>query len=77
MKENMKESPKILGLDVSSKTIGIALFDINSKELLEIAKAALAEAGCIPTVKASLLVAPWHLTRARPRSEAARMMTAR
>jgi RNase H-fold protein (predicted Holliday junction resolvase) len=36
MKENMKESPKILGLDVSSKTIGIALFDINSKELLEL-----------------------------------------
>lgn len=36
MKENMKESPKILGLDVSSKTIGIALFDINSKQLLEL-----------------------------------------
>jgi hypothetical protein len=29
-------SPKILGLDVSTKTIGIALFDINSEKLLEL-----------------------------------------
>ncbi|MCF8339811.1 MAG: hypothetical protein K9I82_02465 [Chitinophagaceae bacterium] len=29
-------SPKVLGLDVSTKTIGIALFDINSEELLEL-----------------------------------------
>jgi hypothetical protein len=36
MKDNIKETPKVLGLDVSSKTIGIALFDINSKELLEL-----------------------------------------
>jgi hypothetical protein len=31
-----KTSPKVLGLDVSSKTIGIALFDIQTKELLEL-----------------------------------------
>jgi len=31
-----KDSPKILGLDVSTKTIGIALFDIESKNLLEL-----------------------------------------
>ena len=36
MKENIKESPKVLGLDISSKTIGIALFDINTKQLLEL-----------------------------------------
>lgn len=29
-------SPKVLGLDVSTKTIGIALFDINSEKLLEL-----------------------------------------
>lgn len=29
-------SPKVLGLDVSSKTIGFALFDIETKELLEL-----------------------------------------
>jgi len=31
-----KNSPKILGLDVSTKTIGWALFDIGSKNLLEL-----------------------------------------
>jgi hypothetical protein len=31
-----KDSPKILGLDISTKTIGWALFDIESKELLEL-----------------------------------------
>jgi RNase H-fold protein (predicted Holliday junction resolvase) len=31
-----EKSPKILSLDVSTKTIGIALFDIESKELLEL-----------------------------------------
>ena len=31
-----KDSPKILGLDVSTKTIGWALFDIQSRELLEL-----------------------------------------
>ena len=36
MKKTLKESPKVLGLDVSSKTIGIALFDIESEELLEL-----------------------------------------
>lgn len=36
MKKNLKESPKVLGLDISTKTIGWALFDIKSKELLEL-----------------------------------------
>lgn len=31
-----KDSPKVLGLDVSTKTIGWALFDIQSKNLLEL-----------------------------------------
>ena len=31
-----KNSPKVLGLDVSTKTIGLALFDIQTKELLEL-----------------------------------------
>lgn len=32
----LKESPKVLGLDVSTRTIGVALFDIQTKELLEL-----------------------------------------
>jgi len=36
MKRTLKESPKVLGLDVSTKTIGWALFDIQSGELLEL-----------------------------------------
>jgi RNase H-fold protein (predicted Holliday junction resolvase) len=36
MKKSLKESPKVLGLDVSTKTIGWALFDMNTKELLEL-----------------------------------------
>ena len=36
IKNKLKESPKVLGLDVSTKTIGWALFDIQSKELLEL-----------------------------------------
>ena len=32
----MKQSPKVLGLDISTKKIGWALFDIESKELLEL-----------------------------------------
>ena len=36
MKKTLKESPKVLGLDVSTKTIGWALFDIQTKELLEL-----------------------------------------
>lgn len=37
MAKNIKKnSPKILGLDVSTKTIGWALFDIQTKELLEL-----------------------------------------
>jgi len=36
MKKNLKETPKVLGLDVSTKTIGWALFDIQSQELLEL-----------------------------------------
>ena len=31
-----KESPKVLGLDVSTKTIGMALFDIQTRNLLEL-----------------------------------------
>lgn len=31
-----KDSPKVLGLDVSTKTIGWALFDIGTKNLLEL-----------------------------------------
>ena len=31
-----KDSPKVLGLDVSTKTIGWSLFDIQSKDLLEL-----------------------------------------
>jgi RNase H-fold protein (predicted Holliday junction resolvase) len=31
-----KDSPKVLGLDVSTRTIGVALFDIQTKELLEL-----------------------------------------
>jgi hypothetical protein len=31
-----KDSPKVLGLDVSTKTIGWALFDIQTRELLEL-----------------------------------------
>lgn len=34
--DNLKESPKVLGLDVSTRTIGIALFNIQNKELLEL-----------------------------------------
>lgn len=36
MKKILKESPKVLGLDVSTQTIGVALFDIQSRELLEL-----------------------------------------
>ena len=36
MKRTLKESPKVLGLDVSTRTIGWALFDIQSRELLEL-----------------------------------------
>ena len=37
MTKNIKQdSPKVLGLDVSSKTIGWALFDIETKNLLEL-----------------------------------------
>lgn len=36
MKKDLKESPKVLGLDVSTKTVGWALFDIQTKELLEL-----------------------------------------
>jgi len=35
-KEIKKDSPKVLGLDVSTKTIGWALFDIETKNLLEL-----------------------------------------
>ena len=37
MRKNIaKDSPKILGLDVSTKTIGWALFDVDTKNLLEL-----------------------------------------
>jgi RNase H-fold protein (predicted Holliday junction resolvase) len=36
IKNKLKESPKVLGLDVSTRTIGIALFDILNRELLEL-----------------------------------------
>lgn len=37
MKKNIsKDSPKVLGLDISTKTIGVALFDISTKQLLEL-----------------------------------------
>jgi len=35
-KSDLKNSPKVLGLDVSTRTIGWALFDIKSQELLEL-----------------------------------------
>lgn len=35
-KQLKKDSPKVLGLDVSTKTIGWALFDIETKNLLEL-----------------------------------------
>lgn len=34
--EKFKKKPKILGLDISTKTIGWALFDINESKLLEL-----------------------------------------
>jgi len=36
MKKTLKESPKVLGLDVSTKTIGWALFEIQTQQLLEL-----------------------------------------
>ena len=36
MAKTMKYSPKVLGLDISTKTIGWALFDIKTQELLEL-----------------------------------------
>ena len=36
MIKDFKETPKVLGLDVSTKTIGWALFDIETKQLLEL-----------------------------------------
>ena len=36
MTKKIENNPKILGLDVSTKTIGWALFDITTKELLEL-----------------------------------------
>ena len=38
MSKNIKNSPKVLGLDVSTRTIGWALFDIQSQELLELSQ---------------------------------------
>ena len=36
MAKQIKNSPKVLGLDISTSTIGWALFDIQSQELLEL-----------------------------------------
>jgi hypothetical protein len=36
MRTPIKNSPKVLGLDISTKTIGWALFDIQTQELLEL-----------------------------------------
>lgn len=36
IRNKLKERPKILGLDVSTRTIGWALFDIQSQQLLEL-----------------------------------------
>lgn len=36
MAKSIKNSPKILGLDVSTKTIGVELFDLSSRDLLEL-----------------------------------------
>jgi hypothetical protein len=36
MAKTMKNSPTVLGLDISTKTIGWALFDIKTQELLEL-----------------------------------------
>lgn len=36
MSKSLKESPKVLGLDVSTRTIGWALFDIQTQQLLEL-----------------------------------------
>ena len=35
METNLKNSPKILGLDISTKTIGWAIFELNGSKLLE------------------------------------------
>jgi hypothetical protein len=34
--KDLKNSPKVLGLDISTKTIGWSLFDVKSQELLEL-----------------------------------------
>ena len=36
MTKKIQSNPKVLGLDVSTRTIGWALFDITTKELLEL-----------------------------------------
>jgi membrane-associated protease RseP (regulator of RpoE activity) len=36
MGKQIKNSPKVLGLDISTKTIGWALFEVQSQELLEL-----------------------------------------
>ena len=36
MQNDLKNSPKVLGLDISTKTIGWSLFDINTRKLLEL-----------------------------------------
>ena len=35
-KRDLKNTPKVLGLDISTKTIGWSLFEIQTQELLEL-----------------------------------------
>ena len=36
MRNNLKNAPKVLGLDISTKTIGWSLFDVQTQKLLEL-----------------------------------------
>jgi len=36
MRNNLKNTPKVLGLDISTKTIGWSLFDVQTQKLLEL-----------------------------------------
>ena len=35
-KKSLQNNPKVLGLDISTKTIGWALFDMTTQDLLEL-----------------------------------------
>ena len=36
MSKDLKNTPKVLGLDISTKTIGFSLFEIQTQKLLEL-----------------------------------------